>query len=339
MITRLEIATRPELQDPRGEGVARKIRSFLGIPVERVRTRDVYRLDAELRQGEADRILGEFVDPVLHHGALGRLDQGRFDVAVTVGYKPGVTDPVGKSARVAIEDTLGRALGDDAAVYCSRLYLLEGVQREQAETIAGEVLANPVIQTTLVQSWDEWQASPPDLAVPRVSATGVPAVERISLAGDDAALLDLSRRAAARPQPGRDDGDPRPLPRRRPGARPARRPGWGPTPPTPNWNAWRRPGASTASTRSSTRRSPTRKRASRRRRSARCSTATSAGSPMRSTANCARRGAGPGWSPSSTTTQAWSPSTSGLTWSTRSRRTTPRPPWIPTAARSPASSA
>ena len=30
MVTRLEIANRPDLPDPRGEEVARKVRSFLG---------------------------------------------------------------------------------------------------------------------------------------------------------------------------------------------------------------------------------------------------------------------------------------------------------------------
>ena len=56
MVTRLEIGTRPDLQDPRGEGVARKIGSFLGIPVKCVRTREVYRIDASLEEGEAERV-------------------------------------------------------------------------------------------------------------------------------------------------------------------------------------------------------------------------------------------------------------------------------------------
>ena len=113
MVTRFEIATRAGQRDPRGEEVAHKIRSFLGIPIERVTTCEVYRLDGRIDAGEARRVLHELVDPVLQHGALGRLDVGTFDVVVGVGYKPGVTDPVGKSARVAIEDTLGRRLEDD----------------------------------------------------------------------------------------------------------------------------------------------------------------------------------------------------------------------------------
>ncbi len=111
MVIRIEIATRPGFRDPRGEEISRTVRGFLGIPVRRVRTRDVYRIEADLTEGEARSVLAEFTDPVLQTGAVGRVEDGPFDVAVSVGYKPGVTDPVGKSARVAIEDLLGRPLG------------------------------------------------------------------------------------------------------------------------------------------------------------------------------------------------------------------------------------
>jgi phosphoribosylformylglycinamidine synthase len=193
MVTRLEVSTRPELRDPRGEEAAHGIRSFLGIPLEGVRTCEVYRIDAELSDEEARRVLHEFVDPVSQRGALARLDLEPCDVVVTVGYKPGVTDPVGKSAKVAVEDTLGRELRDDDAVFCSRLYLLQGVGRGEAERIATELLANPVIQTTVVQSRDEYLGAPPDLSVPRVTSHGVPAVEPIDLSGDDADLERISR--------------------------------------------------------------------------------------------------------------------------------------------------
>ena len=101
--------------------------------IQRMVEEEVYCIDAELREGEPARVLRELVDPVSQVGALDRLESEPFDLVVAVGYKPGVTDPVGKSARIAVEDTLGRSLGDDAAVYCSRLYRLGGVDRGQAE--------------------------------------------------------------------------------------------------------------------------------------------------------------------------------------------------------------
>lgn len=193
MVTRIEIAVKPGFRDPRGEQVARKIRGFLGIPVERVHTRDVYRIEGDLDPVEAGRVAREFADPVLQVCGLGRIDDGPFDVAVTVGYKPGVTDPVGRSARVAVEDTLGRKLPDDAAVYTATLYLFSGTRRDEAERIAWELLANPLIHTVKVETSEDWAASPPDLTVPRVAGHPRPAVAVVPLAGADEDLKRLSR--------------------------------------------------------------------------------------------------------------------------------------------------
>ena len=147
MIHRIEIATRRGLRDARGEHVARKVKGFLDISLTSVRTRDVYHVEADLTATEMAQVVHEFADPVLQVGQVGRVEDGPFDIGIRVAYKPGVADPVGKSAKVAIRDTLGRDLGEEAAVYTSVLYLLEGVDRQQGERIAFELLANPVIQT------------------------------------------------------------------------------------------------------------------------------------------------------------------------------------------------
>lgn len=193
MIQRIEIGVRRDLRDPRGEHVAARARQFLHLEVGAVRTRDVYHLEAELDPGETERVVRELADPVLHRAAIGRLEDGDFDCAITVGLKPGVADPVGKSARVAIEDTLGRALGEDARVYTSILYLLDGVEPEGAEKIALELLANPVIHTIRVQTCQDWLATPPDLAVPRVETGARPEVATVDLSGDDKELERISR--------------------------------------------------------------------------------------------------------------------------------------------------
>jgi phosphoribosylformylglycinamidine synthase len=192
--TRIEIGTRPGFADSRGLSVARKIREHLGIQVGSVRTRDVYLIEPALPEADARRVAEEFAGPVVRRGAVGRLEDGPFDVAVAVGYKPGVTDPVGKSARVAIEDLLGRSLGDQAAVYTSRLYLLGGASRGDAERIARGLLANEVIERVSVRTRAEWEAAPPDLEVPRVAEHPPRPVETVRLEGlDDAALLRLSK--------------------------------------------------------------------------------------------------------------------------------------------------
>jgi phosphoribosylformylglycinamidine synthase len=192
-VTRIEIGARGGFRDSRGESVERRIARHLGLSGVQVRVRDVYLIEPALSASEAAVIAQAFAGPVLREGAVGRLAGGDFDVVVAVGYKPGVTDPVAKSARVAIEDLLERSLGDDGAVYTSKLYLLRGVDRERGERIARELLANEVIERIEVEGRDSWLAAPPDLTVPRVIEAGSPHVEEIDLELDDATLLELSR--------------------------------------------------------------------------------------------------------------------------------------------------
>lgn len=192
MIHRIEIAVRRGLPDARGAHAADRIRDFLHLPVEEVRTRDVYHLEADLSAEEAERVVREFTDPVLQVGAVGRLEDEPCDVVISVAYKPGVTDPIGKSARVAIEDILGRSLGE-AAVYSSVLYLLTGVDLEQGRSIARDLLANEVIQETEVVAADAWRASEPSLRVPKVEGGPRPEVRSVDLSGSDAELERISR--------------------------------------------------------------------------------------------------------------------------------------------------
>ena len=192
-VTRIEVGTRPGFTDSLGASVARRVREHLGLAPRGVRTRDVFLVEADLSAAEAEAVAREFAGPIVRQGAVGRLDDGPFDVAVSVGYKAGVTDPVAKSARVAIEDLLGRPLGDAAHVSTSRLYLLDGVSEAEAGRIARALLANEVIERIGVQSYAQWKGSPPDLSVPRINEHGSRPVETVSLELPDDGLVALSR--------------------------------------------------------------------------------------------------------------------------------------------------
>ncbi len=193
-VTRIEIATRSGFADSRGLSVAATIRTHLGIQIGAVRTRDVFHVEPALPATDAARVTSEFAGPIVRRGAVGRIEDGPFDVAVSVGFKPGVTDPVGKSARVAIEDLLGRPLGAGGAVYASRVYLLSGVSVADARRAATQLLANEVIERVTVQAFAEWQTAAPDLKVPRVVEHPPLPAETVRLRGLDAAALQaLSR--------------------------------------------------------------------------------------------------------------------------------------------------
>ena len=195
MVTRIEIGPRRGVRDPRGEGVVSRARNFLHLPVRSCLTRDVYKVDTTLRPKEQRAVRDAFADPVIAKTAIGRLPApASFDWLVEVGFKPGVTDYVGRTARVIVSDLLGRALADGEDVYTSVQYFLKGdaLTREQVQALATGLLANPLIQTTAVFSPDEWNAVPVDDTVPAIRDAAQAEVKTYDLSGSDEDLLRIS---------------------------------------------------------------------------------------------------------------------------------------------------
>src|SRR5665647_3329322 len=111
MAHRIEITLKDEVRDPRGERIKREIEHFLQLSVERVRTIDVYTVDADLTALElAAAAAGPFSDPVIQHFSIDAPAAAGFDFLVEVGFRPGVTDNVGRTAGEAIGYLIGRPL-------------------------------------------------------------------------------------------------------------------------------------------------------------------------------------------------------------------------------------
>ena len=115
MIHRIEIATLARWRDSRGEGVKAQIRDFLKIEVDSVRTRDVYTIEADIDAAQAAEIAGLLYNPVLQSWRAGEAHSANWeapapcDFLIAIGYRPGVTDNVGRSAKSAVGDiTPGR---------------------------------------------------------------------------------------------------------------------------------------------------------------------------------------------------------------------------------------
>jgi phosphoribosylformylglycinamidine synthase len=193
MTHRIEVGYRPGIPDPRGLDTLATIRSFLSIPIRDVRAFDVYTLDVDLSEEQVARVRDHFTDPVTQLGAIDRLPPGPFDFVVSVGFRPGVTDAVGKSALALLQDMLGRPLDPSCAVYTSRLYFLSGANEPQARRIASDLLANALIERFDVLSEAAYLASPPDRSVPVIRSTHEPRVDTIDLSGSDDDLVRISR--------------------------------------------------------------------------------------------------------------------------------------------------
>ncbi len=195
MLTRIEVAFRPGMVDARGDGVRDAIRTFLALPVERVHSRDIYKLDAPLDDGERARVEAELADPVTQRAAQGRLPGHGADWVLTVGFRPGVTDNVGRSAAVLIQDLVGRPLPADGGVYTEIEYHLvaPALDRAGAERVGLELLANPLIETLAVRAGAEWEDEAPDQAIPVIRGGEIPEAEIVDLSGSDEDLMRISR--------------------------------------------------------------------------------------------------------------------------------------------------
>ena len=190
-VHRLEIEARTGLRDAVAEATARRLSSWLGLEPSGVRSRKVFYLDLGLDDEEAERVREALTDVVAERSALGLLDDGDMSpentFVVEVGFLPGVTDVVGKSAQRAAEDCLGRKL--EGRVYTARSYAISGLERGEVERAASELLYNPMIERARIEGLPRTLS----LEVPAAGQATPPRVEPVKLSdADDATLMKLS---------------------------------------------------------------------------------------------------------------------------------------------------
>ncbi len=197
MPIRIEVSFKPDYRDALGESVQRRIVEDLGLSVATVRTIDVYTIDAELTPQEVERVRQElFTDPIIQESSATSRLAHDFSWVIEVGFRPGVTDNVGKTSREGIEAVLDRRLAAEEAVYTSRQYLLMGrLTRDEVERVAADLLANSLIQRWEIRSLEDWaEGHDTNLGVPRVSGAAELRVETIPLDVSEADLVQLSDR-------------------------------------------------------------------------------------------------------------------------------------------------
>ncbi len=193
---RIIVGLKDSVRDARGERVRREISNHLQIELESVRTVDVYTVDAALSDAEVEAAAqGPFSDPVIQEVTINRPLAHDFDMLVEVGFRPGVTDNVGRTAKEAIQYQIGRKFREGEGVYTSVQYLLKGaVSREQAERIAHDFLGNALIQRWTILSRDEFDRERGvPVTVPKVTSTAEPEVREVDLQVGDDELLRISR--------------------------------------------------------------------------------------------------------------------------------------------------
>jgi len=184
---RLEITVKPDLFDAEGEGVQQKAKRYFGYDLKRVRVIQVVTLDAEFTGEQLETIRTEvFTNPVIQISSFRPIPL-EFDWTIWVGFRPGVRDNPGSTAIEAIEDVLGIPFDGNEAVYTSKRYCLSGggLFESDVKKIAGELLANDIIQQWRIYPKEAWD---PDsgigFIIPKVKLDHVPTVTAIPITSD-----------------------------------------------------------------------------------------------------------------------------------------------------------
>lgn len=199
---RIEIAVKRKWRDARAEAVARGIRNVLHLSgVEEIRTRDVFTICADITPDQAEKIAREFSNPVTQEWIVGQspvatAGEEAFDWLIAVGFRPGVTDNVARTAHEAIGDIIGRKLRKEEQVFSSVEYLLKAkdLSRESIEGIGSGLLANTLIETVRVFSRAELEQHPIPLNKPLVNGTAEGHVREFNLEVSDDELMEISRK-------------------------------------------------------------------------------------------------------------------------------------------------
>jgi len=187
MAHRLEIALKDSLPDAEGRGICQKAEDYFGIQLAGVRTIHIVTIDAELSDEQLQAVQTEiFTNPVTQISSYAPLDT-EFDWCIWVGFRPGVRDNPGSTAVEAIEDLLGFKFEADQAVYTSKRYCITGSGLNDADLdkIAGELLANNIIQQWKIYSAGQWDpAEGIGYILPKVILDHVPTVTTIPVDSD-----------------------------------------------------------------------------------------------------------------------------------------------------------
>lgn len=180
--------------DAVGEGVRGKIKNFLGMEVDSVRSRRVYTINAKLSDEELDLLKRDLFADTINERFSEETD---FDWLIEVGYKPGVTDNVGHTAKnTAIPAIIKRKLGEDEGVYTSTQYLIggKGLTKESAERIGLDLLANPIIESIKVMSGKEVEEQGIPLNLPVIRGKQRVRVNAYDLNVSNEELMEISRK-------------------------------------------------------------------------------------------------------------------------------------------------
>ncbi|MFH1307661.1 MAG: AIR synthase-related protein [archaeon] len=189
------IEVMPKIEDSRALDIKKKINA-LGFSVDDVGLVEAYNIDADLTSEQLDEVVSMLVDPVFETARVNEpIFDKEFDSVVEIGFHPGVTDNVGRTARDGIIDKIGIEF-EDQGVFSSRaLYLKGNISGEDAVSI-GESFANTLIQKVRVKSQEEFRRDKGmGIRIPKVQLEKILGVDVVNILNAPDSELELIGKA------------------------------------------------------------------------------------------------------------------------------------------------
>src|SRR3989344_4444291 len=197
------IAVSSKVEDARAESLFRNLKTlFPQSALEGASYVQAYTIDTKLTPQELQSVAERLTHTVTEAYSTDKVPTPQqYSYAIEIGYLPGVTDNVGRTARGTIEDCLGRNLGE-GGVYSSYFLFLTGhITEDEAGNMARE-LHNPLIERATVlknprgdTSWNSRGVASDafPIIVPRVELHEHTATDEVDLNVDDTELTRIGK--------------------------------------------------------------------------------------------------------------------------------------------------
>ncbi|MEW6528525.1 MAG: phosphoribosylformylglycinamidine synthase subunit PurL [Candidatus Micrarchaeota archaeon] len=187
MAKRIEVKFKEQIKDPRAEHLTAVLCAEFAIKINQIRIIDVYNIDADLDDNELKFLCNEvFSDKIVQEYSYSK---PFFEHCwrIEIGFHPGITDNIGKTAKDGIKD----ALGKEIEVYSSTVYAISGneIEEEICEKL-GKRIANSLIQKIIVRAPFSDKFEP---YIPKVVLMQEIKVETIEIPSKENALKQLSK--------------------------------------------------------------------------------------------------------------------------------------------------
>jgi len=178
--------------DPRLKIRTEKIRSF-GFSVTEVNLIDIYTIvtcSRNFSKKDLFQIGSQLANPVVQNFTVDTPTEADFDLAMEIGFLPGVTDNRGTTAKQTIEDFFSLRFAEGEFVSTSQLYLIKGKLSPKNINDLSSKLANPLINRVYFKTRSEYGSTGMDRIVPVVSLNESSSAYPVDL---DISDTDLSR--------------------------------------------------------------------------------------------------------------------------------------------------